>query len=134
MSLGLRCVVAGVVGLAALTPLLAVVGPQVPALATAGEAAAHGAVPLVVFSAVVVLVILHGHGTGCPSCGRWWARRKLDSDFVDRECFDKGGVTFARAKYRTNYECASCGHRWSATSTDEYKEFVRDRRKRRRLG
>ena len=33
MSLGLRCVVAGVVGLAALTPLLAVVGPQVPALA-----------------------------------------------------------------------------------------------------
>jgi hypothetical protein len=135
MSRGWRCVVALVAGLTVLILLLALVGPQVSALEAAGGAAGQGAVPLVVFSTVVVLVILHGHGTGCPACGRWWTRRRHDSEFVDREQFDKDGVPFARAKYRTTYECASCRHQWSVTSTDEYKDFIsRDRPKRRRLG
>ena len=131
MGLATRCVVALVAGLAALGVLLAVVGPQVPALAAVSGPPSRRAVPLVAFSAVAVLVILHGHGTGCPSCGRWWARRRRDSELVDREQFDKGGVPFARARYRTTYECASCGHTWSATSTDEYRDFVRRGRPKR---
>jgi hypothetical protein len=90
---------------------------------------------LVPASLILLLVMLHGRATGCLSCGRWWARAKEGSEFVGREVFDRGGVSFARATYRTTFACGSCGHRWSADSTDEYKDFVRDKRPRRwRLG
>ena len=126
------------VGLAAcvgvLSLLLAIVVPCVPALAEGTDAAKLGAMILVPSSAVVLLAVLYGHGTSCPSCGQWWARRVVEKEFVDREVFDKGGVPFARSTYRTTYECTSCRHRWSAASTDEYKEFIRQDRPRRRLG
>ncbi len=125
-------------GLAACVGLLsllaAMVVPSVPALAAGTDGAKFGAMLLVPSSAIVLLAVLYGHGTGCPSCGRWWARRVIEKDFVDRAVFDKGGVPFARSTYRTTYECDSCGHRWSATSTDEYKEFIRRDRPRQRLG
>jgi hypothetical protein len=89
---------------------------------------------LVPASVLVLLVMLYGHGTGCPSCGRWWARRKVEMEFVGREVFDKGGVPFARATYQTTYRCQSCRHRWSVASTDEYKDFIHERPKQRRLG
>jgi hypothetical protein len=93
------------------------------------------ATPLVPACLILLLVMLYGRGTGCPSCGRWWARTKEGSEFVGREVFDRGGVSFARATYRTMFACGSCGHRWSAESSDEYKDFVRDKRsRRRRLG
>jgi hypothetical protein len=80
---------------------------------------------------VLLLVILHGHATGCPSCGRWWARRRIKDEFVEREVFDRGGVLFARAIYRTSYECRSCRHGWSKTFMEEYKEFIGQRKKQR---
>ena len=121
-------------GVGVLSLVLAVVAPSVPALAAGADAAKLGAMLLVPASALVLLVVLYGHGTSCPSCGQWWARRVAETEFVDRQLFDKGGVPFARSTYRTTYECTSCRHRWSAASTDEYKEMVRPDRPRQRLG
>jgi ssDNA-binding Zn-finger/Zn-ribbon topoisomerase 1 len=123
---------AGCVGVLSL--LLAVVVASVPAARTATDAATLGAMILVPSSAIVLFAVLYGHGTGCPSCGQWWVRREVEREFVDREVYDKGGVSFAKSTYRTTYECTSCRHRWSAASTDEYKEFVRQDRPRQRLG
>jgi hypothetical protein len=53
---------------------------------------------------------------------------------VGREVFDRGGVSYARATYRTTYACGSCGHRWSVAASDEYKDFLRDKPPRQRLG
>ncbi len=126
------------VGLAAcvgvLSLLLAIVVPSAPALAAGTDAANLGAMILVPSSAIVLLAVLYGHGTGCPSCGQWWVRRLVEKEFVDREVYDKGGVPFAKSTYRTTYECTSCRHRWSAASSDEYKEFIRQDRPRQRLG
>jgi hypothetical protein len=74
-----------------LSLLLAIVVPSVPALAAGTDAAKLGAMILVPCSAIVLFTVLYGHGTGCPSCGQWWARRVVEKEFVDREVFDKGG-------------------------------------------
>jgi hypothetical protein len=76
-------------------------------------------------SMLILLLILYGHGTACPRCRKWWARTKVESEFVDREVFDKGGVSFAKSLYRTTYQCAACRHRWSAMQADEYREPAR---------
>jgi hypothetical protein len=129
MSGKLRWVVALVAGVGVFSLVLAVVAPWLPALATLADKATRGAMILVPLSVVSLLVIFLGHGTGCPSCGKWWARRKIETGFVDREVFDRNGVPFARATYRTSYECSSCRYRWSIISTDEYREFIRQRTK-----
>lgn len=67
-------------------------------------------------------VILHGHLTGCPACGRWWARIRVESEFVERELFEKNGVPYGRSLYRTTYACGACDHRWTVTEADEYRE------------
>jgi hypothetical protein len=129
-----RAAVAVVAGVGVLGLLLPVVTPLLPG----GGALAAGATPwsmaLVPSSLLLLLVMLHGRATGCPACGRWWARAKSGTEFVGREVFDKGGVSFARATYRTAFACRSCEHRWSADYTDEYKDFIRDKPPRRRLG
>ena len=134
MRPGERWAVGLAAGVGVLSLLLAIMVPSVSALAAGTDAAKLGAMLLVPSSAVVLLAVLYGHGTGCPSCGQWWARRVVEKEFVDREVFDKEGVPFARSTYRTTYECTSCRHRWSAASTDEYKEFIRHDRPRQRLG
>jgi hypothetical protein len=135
MSRGLRRAVAVVAAVGVGSLLLAVVAPLLPGLARHADALTGWAQLLVPTSIIILLVMLYGHGTGCPACGRWWARRRVDTEFVDREVFDKGGVPFVRSTYRTIYQCNSCRHRWSVASTDEYKEFIRDRPKQRqRLG
>ncbi len=134
MRPGERWAVGLAAGVGVLSLLLAIAAPAVPALASDADMAKLGAMILVPSSAIVLLSVLYGHGTGCPSCGQWWARRVVEKDFVDRELFEKEGVPFARSTYRTNYECTSCRHRWSATSTDEYKEMVHHDHPRQRLG
>jgi hypothetical protein len=131
MSLGLRWSVALVAAVGVFGFVLAVVAPLVPALARVADGAAQWATVLVPSSVVVLLVILYGHGTGCPSCNRWWTRTKVETEFVNREVFAKDGVPFARSTYRTTYECSACGHKWWTTSTDEYKDFVRHTPKKR---
>jgi hypothetical protein len=122
-----RCAVALVVLVGLSSLLLPVVVARVPALARVVPVARYG--PAIVFPAslILLMVILHGHGTGCPKCARWWTRRRVEAEFVDREVFEKKGVPFARSTYRTTYACDSCGHRWSVISTEEYRESVRDR-------
>jgi hypothetical protein len=75
-------------------------------------------------SFVLLCVALHGHGTGCPSCRKWWSRQRVGAEFVGREVFDRGGATFARSRRRMIYWCEGCGHRWSV---DEAEEFRADR-------
>jgi hypothetical protein len=133
MSPRLRAVVALVAGAGVLSLVLAVVAPLSPSLAHLAESATSAAMLLVPTSAIVGLVLLHAHGTSCPACGRWWARAKVETEFVDREVIDKDGVPFARSTYRTIYECPRCRHRWSAAFTDEYKEFIRRRPSRQGL-
>ena len=127
MSPRFRGAVALVAGAGVVSLVLAVVAPLSPSLAHLAESAASVAMLLVPSSAILVLVLLHAHGTGCPACGRWWARTKVETEFVEREVIDKGGIPFARSTYRTIYECPRCQHRWSVAFTDEYKEFIRRR-------
>jgi hypothetical protein len=134
MTRGGRWVVGVAAGAAVLSLLLAVTVPFVPVLAAAADAARSAAMILTPCCTVAVLAVLYGAATGCPSCNRWWTRRPAEKEFVDREVFEKDGEPFARSIYRTNYECTACRHRWSATSADEYKEFVRHDRTRQRLG
>jgi hypothetical protein len=111
--------------------LLPVVAPLIPGGEPVGVRATPWAVVLVPSSLILLLIILHGHATGCPSCGRWWTRRKVESEFVGREVVDKGGIPFARSTYRTTYKCGSCGHGWSVDHADEYKDFLQGSPKRR---
>ena len=132
LFLGMRPWEGAVLAVVAGTCLLSLLLPAVAPLLSGGGAFAGRVTPwatlLVPASLILLLVMLHGRATGCPSCGRWWARTKEGSEFVGREVFDRGGVPFARATYRTTFACRSCGHRWSADSTDEYKDFIRARR------
>jgi hypothetical protein len=129
----MRWAVALVAGAGVLSLVLGVVAPLSPSLAHHAESATCAAMLLVPSSAIVVLVLLHAHGTGCPDCGRWWARTKVETEFVDREVIDKDGVPFARSTYRTIYECTRCQNRWSAAFTDLYKEFIREQPSRQGL-
>ena len=83
-------------------------------------------------SVVILLVILYGQGTACPGCRKWWERTKVESEFVDREVFDKRGVLFAKSLYRTTYQCAACRHRWSMMHADEFREPTRRHQKQHR--
>jgi hypothetical protein len=116
-----------------LSLLLAVAVPHLPGLAAAAEAVGDAAMVLIPLCVATVFIVLHGAATGCPSCRRWWTRRIAEKEFVNREVYERDGSPFARATYRTTYECAACRHRWSVTSTDEYKEVVRDH-PRQRMG
>ncbi len=130
IGLPLWCALAAVVSVALFSVGLAQLAP-----ARYAESAASAAMVLVPSCFVLLLVMLHGHGTGCPSCGRWWARTQVGTDFVDRRPFEKNGVAYARATYRTCYACSACEHHWSVTRTEEYKEFIRaQNRPRQRLG
>jgi hypothetical protein len=112
--------------------LVAVVGAVSVVLVFVSADAAMILIPCFV---VALLVVFHGYATSCPSCGKWWARNQIDTEFVDRQVVHKQDTPYARATYRTNYECKSCRHRWSMTRTEEYKEFIKDRsRPRQRLG
>src|SRR5262249_30342260 len=50
--------------------LILAVGACAGSLVLAGD----WALPLGLCSAVVFLAILYGHATGCPACGKFWAR------------------------------------------------------------
>jgi hypothetical protein len=127
MTGGGRWAVGLAAGAAVLSLLAAVAAPHLPGLAGAADTAGGAAMVLIPLCVAAVLVVLHGAATGCPSCRRWWARRIAEKGFVTREVFERDGSPFARSTYRTTCECNACRHRWSATSTDEYKEAVRDR-------
>jgi hypothetical protein len=101
------CAVALLAAVAALGLPLALLYPLAPVAA--------------VCSLVLLGVILHGLGTGCPSCRKWWSREKVRTDFVGREVFDRDGAAFARSRSRTTYACGDCGHRWSVDEEEEFR-------------
>jgi hypothetical protein len=134
MSGWLRWSVVLMAGVCLVSILLPILAPLVPGGGAIAVQATPWAMVLVPSSLILLLVIFYGHATACPSCGKWWARRRDETQFVGREVYNKGGVSFARATYRTTYACNSCGHHWSAEHTDEYKDFIRQKpRQRRRL-
>ncbi len=129
MTFTVRCAVAVVAGLGVVN-LLALVLPSVlPVQRAVGEATSTWALILGSGSVVLLLVILHGQGTGCPACQKWWVRMKAETEFVDREVFDRKGVPFVRSLSREIFECESCRHRWSVLYTDEYPKPVREGQK-----
>jgi hypothetical protein len=75
--------------------------------------------PLAVGAVLVLLAILHGHATGCPACGRWWAKAQIEKRLVSREGLDEVGLPVEVLLDRTTYQCGACGHRWSVTETQE---------------
>ncbi len=101
--------------------LLGVLHQLLPGGAGVGDAGAGWAVMLATCSLTALLAILYGHGTGCPSCGMWWARIKYGTELTEREGVERGGVSFAKSLLRTTYVCKECGHRWQVTETDEYR-------------
>ena len=131
MSSRLRSVVVGVAGVGVLSLLLAAFAPALhfseESVATVRQEAA-----IVVPSCLVILfVLLHGHGTSCPACGKWWARRDGGTECLGREEFERAGVPWVRSSRRTTYECKHCRHSWTMRFTEEYKGSVRTQPKRR---
>jgi hypothetical protein len=91
------------------------------------DGAPSWAFPVALFSFLLLAGILYGHATGCPSCGRWCSRIRVESEFVDREVLEKDNsdVPLGRSRYRTTYSCGGCKHRWTVTETEEYRAPVR---------
>jgi DNA-directed RNA polymerase subunit RPC12/RpoP len=130
MSPGLRLVEVLLAGLGLITLLLALLALFVPLPGGFAAAVISSAMFLVPLFVVVFLVILYGHATSCPLCGRWWVRAKYATEFVGREVFERNGDSFARSTYKTTYICNACKHKWSANYSEEFKESMSDRLKR----
>jgi ssDNA-binding Zn-finger/Zn-ribbon topoisomerase 1 len=128
MNHKVRCAAAVVAGVGVVSLLLLVLPSVVAVRPDVGEAASTWAMILGPGSVVLLLVLLLGQATGCPECGKWWARTKRETEFVECDVFDRKGVPFVRSMYRTTYQCDSCRHRWSVVSTDEDPKSVRQRR------
>ena len=127
MDWRVRAAVAVVAGVGALGLLWPVLSSLWSVRGSVPDATTPWAAILVTCSVVLLLVILYGQGTSCPSCRAWWVRTKVETEFVDREVFDKGGVPFGRSLYRITYQCDSCRYKWSVSQTDEYREPIRSR-------
>ncbi len=123
-----RALVALVVAVGVLSLLLAVLGPALRFSEDSAAAVRGFAWVTVPLCVVALLALLHGHMTGCPGCGRPWAREEGETECLGREEFHKAGESWVRAKRRVNYACKHCQHKWSATLTDEYKGNLRGRR------
>ncbi len=122
MSREMWCAVIGVAGVAILSVLFPLLAPWFASEESVPGTLARWTVILAPCSLVILLTILYGEGTACPRCRKWWARTKVESEFVDREVFDRNGVPFARSLYRTTFQCAACRHKWSVTQADEYRQ------------
>jgi hypothetical protein len=114
---------------AALSVLFAFAAPLLGASEDLVATARHEAAVVVPSCLVILLVLLNGCATSCPRCGKGWARAEGETECVRRDPFDRDGVPWVRSLRRTSYACKCCGHSWSATFTDEYKEPARARRK-----
>jgi DNA-directed RNA polymerase subunit RPC12/RpoP len=115
-STALALALVGVTGL-----LVAAVRPLVPEESLLGGPAASWAWVTSLCCLTLLGVVLHGHGTGCPSCNWWWTRERAGKEFLGREVFDKAGVPYGRSTYRTTYLCSSCKHTWSVNEAEEYR-------------
>jgi hypothetical protein len=119
-----RYLVALVVGVGALSLLLAILAPALR-LSEASVVTVRQAVIIVMPVCLLILfILLHGQGTSCPACGKWWAKVEGETECLGREQFQKAGVPWVRARRRTTYACKHCRHTWSATYTDEYQGAV----------
>jgi hypothetical protein len=107
--------------------LLPALSPLLPAVRGVAAVAADWAVPLVACSAILLLAVLHGHKTGCPACGKWWSRAEVGRGLVDGEKSDHGATPSGRSLERTTYRCAGCGHSWSVTDAEAYRQPGRRR-------
>ncbi len=76
---------------------------------------------------LILFVLLYGRATACRECGRWWARVESGTECLGRAEFEKDGVSWVRAKRRTDYSCKHCHSVWSEAYTDEYPGTVGQR-------
>jgi DNA-directed RNA polymerase subunit RPC12/RpoP len=133
MGVWYRCAVALVVAVGLGSLLLRLLAPNLRLSEEAAESARHAAVLVVPSCLVILMVIVYGYGTSCPSCGKPWASNRRESELLDRHVSTKGGVPWVRSTEQTTYACKYCRHTWTKTYTDEYKEFVRPGKKRKPL-
>lgn len=92
---------------------------------------------------ILLIVLIQGWNTRCPSCKKWWSRQFLGRKEIDREggyktvtrydiTKDKDGnelyrterkeqVHVTRVKYQNYYRCRNCGYEWTTISTHEYE-------------
>jgi hypothetical protein len=124
-----RYVVAVLAGVGVFLMLLPLLWPFLSSRQSDSASSPPWVVILAPCSMVILLAILYGHLTACPRCRKWWARTKVETEFVDREFFDRGGVPFAKSVYRTTYQCDACRHRWSVMQADEYRKPISRRHK-----
>lgn len=124
VSRGMRWAAGSVAAVGLLALLLAIIRPPLPGVGGAFDA--RWGLLLAGCSFVLFATILHGEVTGCPSCRKWWSRVRVESEFLDRETFEKGGAPYARSLYRTTYACGDCHHRWKVTESEEYRATAGD--------
>jgi hypothetical protein len=110
------------IGIGAFSLLVLLLSPRLPFHQSVPGTMAPWAMDVAPCCVVLLLIILYGQGTACPSCREWWARTKVGTEFVDREVYDRNGVPFGKSLVRTTYQCAACRHRWLVMHADEYRE------------
>jgi len=125
MSRRVRWAVGLVTAVGTLSLLLHIIG-------VVAEAQVPWALPVAISSLILLLAMLHGHGTACPECGRWWSRKEIEKALVDQEAFDEEGLPVGRSVSRSTYECRGCGHRWSVIDSEENQEPAHGRPQRHR--
>src|SRR5262245_53784706 len=97
MSFRVRCVVWGLAVAAGLGILVAVSSALLPWDVGPDHSPAYWALLFSACSLLLLGLVFHGQLTGCPSCGWWWTRERAEQKFLDREIFEKEGVSYCRS-------------------------------------
>jgi hypothetical protein len=116
-----RWVAVGVATVTILSLLLAVSASALNPSGTVAGAARGVAMVATPLCLLILFLLLYGRGTGCPACGRWWARTGGATESLGREEFEKGGALWVRAQRRIAYSCRHCRHAWWEGYSDEYR-------------
>ena len=97
--------------------------------------------PLIVVAIILLLILIYGFNRKCPNCKKWFARKIINSQTIDREQYyktvvredihkNKKGEEIGRTKRneqvhmikdtnRVFCECKKCGHLWTYLSFSE---------------
>jgi ssDNA-binding Zn-finger/Zn-ribbon topoisomerase 1 len=120
--------------------LVVVVAFELPDIGAGGTSAAGISFALLL---VVLAVSYFGHCSGCPNCGKWWARILMKQDLLSQEegyltvprveqfrsptgdlLYEKHKKEQVHAVFQTHrhyWKCKFCRHTWSEESTTAHE-------------
>jgi hypothetical protein len=142
MSGRIRLMLFGTAGLSAICFLLWLIFAESPANKPDGTGPlAHVLIGASILAALGCLIMLHGYGTSCPSCCKWWARRDTGNELAESDVHyldgagerdpsqEKGRAAIRVVTYHYKHQCVHCNYRWITVFTESYRSVIRRRRR-----